>query len=160
MEMDDLEERVRNIEIEMSTHESQCEERWKTTFNRLMDIEDSLKRIENRIMVSAGSLIVFLAGVIVTLLMGHQVQRKPRLYQAYKVYEPIFDKEYLKDLADLLQMAHKMRMDEIKAQTELLKAETTNIRNQTNVQINDAALPFGQGNYGKLMEKLLSGNEA
>lgn len=65
-----------------------------------------------------------------------------------------------KDIADLLQMAHKMRMDEIKAQTELLKAETTNIRNQTNVQINDAALPFGQGNYGKLMEKLLSGNEA
>ena len=51
-----------------------------------------------------------------------------------------------KDLADLLQMAHKMRMDEIKAQAELLKAETTNIRNQTNVQINDAALPFGQGN--------------
>ena len=42
-----------------------------------------------------------------------------------------------KDLADLLQMAHKMRMDEIKAQAELLKAETTNIRNQTNVQIND-----------------------
>ena len=65
-----------------------------------------------------------------------------------------------KDLADLLQMAHKMRIDEIKAQTELMKAETTNIRNQTNVQINDAALPFGQGNYGKLMEKLLSGNEA
>ena len=63
-----------------------------------------------------------------------------------------------KDLADLLQMAHKMRMDEIKAQAELLKAETTNIRNQTNVQINDAALPFGQGNYAKLMEKLVNGS--
>ena len=63
-----------------------------------------------------------------------------------------------KDLADLLQMAHKMRKDEIKAQAELLKAETTNIRNQTNVQINDAALPFGQGNYGKLMEKLVNGS--
>lgn len=62
-----------------------------------------------------------------------------------------------KDLADLLQMAHKMRMDEIKAQTELAKAEGTNIRNQTNVQINDASLPFGQGNYGKLMDKLLNG---
>jgi len=62
-----------------------------------------------------------------------------------------------KDLADLLQMAHKMRMDEIKAQADLLKAESTNIRNQTNVQINDAGLPFGQGNYGKLMEKLLNG---
>ena len=64
-----------------------------------------------------------------------------------------------KDLADLLQMAHKMRMDEIKAMSELEKAQNTSgVRNQTNVQINEA-LPFGQGNYGKLMEKLLSGNE-
>jgi molybdenum cofactor biosynthesis enzyme len=63
-----------------------------------------------------------------------------------------------KDLADLLQMAHKMRMDEIKAMSELEKAQNTgSVRNQTNVQINEA-LPFGQGNYGKLMEKLLSGN--
>ena len=62
-----------------------------------------------------------------------------------------------KDLADLLQMAHRMRMDEIKAQAEAEKASTTNIRNQTNVQINDGSLPFGQGNYGKLMDKLLNG---
>ena len=62
-----------------------------------------------------------------------------------------------KDLADLLQMAHKMRMDEIKAQVEAEKVSTTNIRNQTNVQINDGSLPFGQGNYGKLMDKLLNG---
>ena len=59
-----------------------------------------------------------------------------------------------KDLADLLQMAHKMRMDEIKAMAELEKAKASNIKNQTNVQINE--LPFGQGNYGKLMEKLLN----
>ena len=64
-----------------------------------------------------------------------------------------------KDLADLLQMAHKMRMDEIKAQADAEKA-TTNIRTQNNVQINDGSLPFGQGNYGKLMDKLLNGNEA
>jgi hypothetical protein len=48
-----------------------------------------------------------------------------------------------KDLADILMMVHKMRMDEIKSQT------TKVIENQTNVQIN------GDGNYGKLMEKLL-----
>ena len=59
-----------------------------------------------------------------------------------------------KDLADLLQMAHKMRMDEIKAQADLQKAEATNVKSQTNVQINEG-LPFGQGNYGKLMEKLM-----
>ena len=61
-----------------------------------------------------------------------------------------------KDLADLLQMAHKMRMDEIKAQADLAKAESSNIKNQTNVQVNEG-VPFGQGNYGKLMEKLLNG---
>ena len=59
-----------------------------------------------------------------------------------------------KDLADLLQMAHKMRMDEIKAQAELQKAEASNVRSQTNIQVNEGG-PFGQGNYGKLMEKLL-----
>jgi hypothetical protein len=58
-----------------------------------------------------------------------------------------------KDLADLLQMAHKMRMDEIKAQTDLEKAGA--IRTQNNVQINQEGMPFGSGNYGKLMEKLL-----
>ena len=63
-----------------------------------------------------------------------------------------------KDLADLLQMAHKMRMDELKLQTDMLKAEGSSIRNQTNVQINEG-IPFGQGNYGKLMEKLLNGAE-
>ncbi len=42
---------------------------------------------------------------------------------------------------------------EIKAMAELEKAKTSNVKNQTNVQINE--LPFGQGNYGKLMEKLL-----
>jgi len=66
----DLNDRVREIEVEMAQHEAQCEERWKTTFNRLTDIEDGLKRIENRIMVAGGSIILFLAGVIVTLLMG------------------------------------------------------------------------------------------
>ena len=40
-----------------------------------------------------------------------------------------------KDLADLLQMAHKMRMDEIKAQAELQKAEASNVRSQTNLSL-------------------------
>ena len=65
----DLNDRVRDIEIEMAQHDSQCEERWKTTFNRLMEIEESLKRMENRLIMGAGSMILFLAGVIVTLLM-------------------------------------------------------------------------------------------
>jgi hypothetical protein len=65
----DQETRIRNIEMELSQHEVQCEERWKTAFKRLGDIEESVGRIESKIMVGAGGLIVFLAGVIVTLLL-------------------------------------------------------------------------------------------
>jgi hypothetical protein len=68
--VENLEERVREIEIEMAQHDAQCEERWKTTFNRLIGIEDAMKQMESRLLVGAGSMIVFLAGVIVTLLMG------------------------------------------------------------------------------------------
>lgn len=60
-----------------------------------------------------------------------------------------------KDLADLVQMAHKMRMDEIKAQTELEKASAGSIRQQNNVLIQEGGT-FGQGNYGALVEKLIN----
>jgi hypothetical protein len=66
----ETENRINDLELEMARHEAQCEERWKTTFNRLDDLDTGLKRIENRIMVAGGSIIVFLAGVIVTLLVG------------------------------------------------------------------------------------------
>ena len=63
-----------------------------------------------------------------------------------------------KDIADLLNLAHKIRMDELKAQTELEKAKAGNIKTQNNVQV-IADQPFGQGNYGKLMDKLLKNPE-
>jgi hypothetical protein len=46
-----------------------------------------------------------------------------------------------------------MRIDELKAQADLIKAEQSSIKQQTNVQINET--PFGSGNYGELMQKLL-----
>ena len=66
--VENLEIRVREIEVEMAQHEAQCEERWNTTFNRLMDIESELKKISSRLMTASGSIIIFLAGVIITLL--------------------------------------------------------------------------------------------
>ena len=59
-----------------------------------------------------------------------------------------------KDMADLLALAHKMRMDEMKAQTELERVTLGTIKNQVNIQDN-GGLPFGQGNYGLLLKKLL-----
>lgn len=48
-------------------HEVQCEERWKTTFNRLDDIDEKLDRMEERQVKISGAIIVFLAGLVVTL---------------------------------------------------------------------------------------------
>jgi len=65
-----------------------------------------------------------------------------------------------KDLADLMMMAHKMRMDEIKIGLEAEKVAGTNIRNQTNVQINDGGGgKFDGTNYGKLLENLVNGDK-
>lgn len=78
-----------------------------------------------------------------------------------EVMDRIIDKKLLeleeadvgstKDIADLLALAHKMRMDEIKAQADHEKVAAP--KQQTNIQINET--PFGAQNYGKLLEKLL-----
>ena len=56
-----------------------------------------------------------------------------------------------KDLADLVLQAHKMRQDELKANDA-----SNTIRQQNNVLITDGGMGLPGGNYGKLMEKLLS----
>ena len=59
-----------------------------------------------------------------------------------------------KDMADLIQMAHKMRMEEIKAQTEMEKAKAQTVKTQVNIQDN-SGMPFGKGKYGELIKKLM-----
>jgi len=60
--------KVNKLELELATHEVQCEERWKTCFQRLTDVETGLHRIESRMTVIGGTLIMFLAGVLATLI--------------------------------------------------------------------------------------------
>tara|TARA_B110000285_G_C14951730_1_gene527128 strand:- start:117 stop:368 length:252 start_codon:yes stop_codon:yes gene_type:complete len=60
--------KVNKLELELATHEVQCEERWKTCFQRLTDVETGLYRIESRMTVIGGTLIMFLAGVLATLI--------------------------------------------------------------------------------------------
>lgn len=54
-----------------------------------------------------------------------------------------------KDIADLLQLAHKMRLD----MSNLLQKDAPGPSVQKNTQVN----VYGEGNYGKLMEKLING---
>ena len=44
--VDSNREKLYSLESRMAAHEAQCEERWKTTFNRLDDIDSHLQRIE------------------------------------------------------------------------------------------------------------------
>jgi len=67
--INDSEQELIRLQSELITHEVQCEERWKTTFNRLEDIEASLLRMENRQMQIGGAVIVFLAGLVATLVI-------------------------------------------------------------------------------------------
>ena len=61
-------EKINDLEKGLFAHEVMCEERWKTCFQRLEDVENSLNRIETRMTHMGGTVILFLAGVIVTLL--------------------------------------------------------------------------------------------
>jgi hypothetical protein len=77
--------KVNGLEGELHAHEVQCEERWKTCFYRLGEVDKSLERIEGRLDSSmtriegrllkiGGAVILFLAGLVVTLItMGAPV---------------------------------------------------------------------------------------
>lgn len=67
---DKFEQRINTLENQLDKHEVQCEERWKTNFQRLGDIEKAIERIESRIMAVGGAVIVFLAGLVVTVFSG------------------------------------------------------------------------------------------
>ena len=61
-------DKIATIEREFRVHEVMNEERWKTTFTRLEAIEHTLERMDSRMLSMGGTIILFLAGVIVTLL--------------------------------------------------------------------------------------------
>ena len=69
MEPSNIDEQVRRLELELATHEVQCEERWKTNFSRLTEIERQLRRMENMIRAGGATTILFLLGIIVSIVM-------------------------------------------------------------------------------------------
>ena len=65
--MEKLEDKVHELELFMASHDAQCEERWKTTFNRLEEIDETLERIEGKLLRVAGGVVIFLSGLVVTM---------------------------------------------------------------------------------------------
>ena len=67
--MSDLQKQVNLIESELQVHAAQCEERWKTIFERMESVEETLARMENRIITASGIIIMFLLGLIAAQVM-------------------------------------------------------------------------------------------
>ena len=65
--MEKLEDKVHDLELFMASHDAKCEERSKTTFNRLEEIDETLALIEGKIIHAAGAAIIFLGGLVVTM---------------------------------------------------------------------------------------------
>jgi hypothetical protein len=83
---------------------------------------------------------------------GHMVQIAEKLDSLIdKKWDELEEAEIgsNKDIADLLQLAHKFRMD----MSNLIQKDTAGPVTQTNNQVN----VYGEGSYGKLMEKLIDG---
>ena len=62
--------RLEALECETKTHIVQCEERWKTCFQRLENLDDGISRLESILIGFAGGALVATIGVIVAILWG------------------------------------------------------------------------------------------
>ena len=59
---------LNNVKSELRAHEVQCEERWKTCFQRLESLDNGIGRLESILIGFAGGALVATIGVIVAIL--------------------------------------------------------------------------------------------
>lgn len=62
---------AKQVKMDLEKHEAICAERWKTAFNRFDDFDNSIKRIEQILIGGSGAVILFMAGLIVTMNTIH-----------------------------------------------------------------------------------------
>ena len=60
--------KINQLNTRLLTHEAQCEERWKTIFQRLDHMESKMERIQTSLLAATGTVIMFLGGIILTLV--------------------------------------------------------------------------------------------
>jgi len=63
-----VEERIFEAISRIERHEAMCEERSKTIFSRLDSIDESLTALNRMVITAAGTVILSMGGVIVSLL--------------------------------------------------------------------------------------------
>ena len=71
MDQNDLNlSKLNQLNTKFLTHETQCEERWKTIFVRLEILEKKMDKLYTMTLAATGTVVVFLGGIILTLLSG------------------------------------------------------------------------------------------
>ena len=63
-------DKIQDLEVQFKVHETQCEERWKTCFQRLENLDAGIGRLESILIGFAGGALVATIGVIVAILWG------------------------------------------------------------------------------------------
>ena len=64
-------EDIVELDKRMSTHEVMCDERWKTCFSRLDDLDSSIGRLESIAIAACGTIIAGTVGILVSIFMMH-----------------------------------------------------------------------------------------
>lgn len=62
-------EDITELDKRMSTHEVMCDERWRTCFSRLDDLDSNISRLETIAIGACGTIIVGSMGVIISIVM-------------------------------------------------------------------------------------------
>jgi len=62
---------IAELDKRMSTHEVMCDERWKTCFARLDDLDTNISRLESIAIAASGTIIVGTVGILVSIFMMH-----------------------------------------------------------------------------------------
>lgn len=57
-----------DVHLELSVHEKECAERWKTAFNKFEDIESNIKDLETKISNGLTTVTVLLVGLLCSIV--------------------------------------------------------------------------------------------
>ena len=64
-------EELQELKTQFLVHEKECAERWKTTFNKLDEIDSRLDRVLNLIVAGGATTVMFLLGLMSTVIINN-----------------------------------------------------------------------------------------
>lgn len=62
---------LQELKLHFYTHDAQCEERWKTIYNRMEGVEARLDKMHQLILAGGATTIMFLLGILSAILIQH-----------------------------------------------------------------------------------------